>query len=86
MRVRYQVVASKAFRAKVCKALNIPKYPSHYLEGVIWTLSRDPHCGKQASENVWVFKVIWPPIGVEFYYTVNDAKKKVHLLDAWYPV
>ena len=81
MKGRYKVVARKNFRSALCNTLQIKNYPASYMEGVEWTLARDPRAGPKLSSNVRVIQVIWAPIVVNIYYTINDAAKTVYLMD-----
>jgi hypothetical protein len=75
----YQVIRQPEFDAALARTFSSKMLPG-YMETVTWPLERDPHIGKKVNPKTWMFKVLWAPIVVAVYYTIDDARKKVHLI------
>jgi hypothetical protein len=76
----YRVLHQPEFRTALAKAF--PRgINREYLRGLMWTLEHDPHQGKKASDHVRIIKLLLAPVVVTFYYTIDEAKHLVHLID-----
>ena len=76
----FKIVKSPSFQAAVQKKHKGNLHPD-VLNGVVWTLHRNPHLGIKASKNLWIIKVCLAPIVFTIYYAIDEAKKIVHLVD-----
>ena len=79
MRTAYQVTRGPGFSAALAKVS--PRLDPTYLRGVTWTLERDPHLGIRVTANVRIIKELWAPLVATIYYTIDETKHVVTLLD-----
>jgi hypothetical protein len=80
----YTIVRDPSYSAALAK--NFPKGfdADKFLSGLLWTLERNPQLGTQAAKGVWIAKVQALPIILTIYYTIDQLRNIVHLIDITY--
>lgn len=76
----YTVKRTKEFNAAVARNLT-DGFSDGLLDGHTWTLERDPHVGTSAGKNVWIIKACFAPIVATIYYTIDESREIVYLMD-----
>ena len=77
--MRYRVLRQASFDSAAQRIFHAPAHPG--LTGVEWVLERNPQQGRKASARVWIIKFLLAPVYFTIYYTIDDAKHIVHLID-----
>jgi len=77
----YQVIRQPEFDAAVANKLDKDFNIDFLLSGIKWTLEHNPYVGTKVSEHVWIGIVTIAPIVRKIYYTIDEERKRVYLMD-----